>query len=161
MTTPPRAITMPHDRSMPAVRMIRVWPMANTPTTITCCSTSDRFSPLKKRADWVAKNRQVTANAIQGPSAPQGMGRLFVVDITDSGLKVESLRHRDGQRGGNWCPVVTNVDRASAGQTGVHPAASQQAAYLLPQHRSKPTLVSLLSTPVTALLAISVTPVST
>gem|GEM_PF-6763704 len=33
--------------------------------------------------------------------------------------------------------------------------------YLVPQHRSMPTLVSLLSTPVTALLAINVTPVST
>ena len=32
--------------------------------------------------------------------------------------------------------------------------------YLLPQHRSMPTLVSLLSTPLTALAEISVTPVS-
>ena len=32
--------------------------------------------------------------------------------------------------------------------------------YFLPQHKSKPTLVSLLSTPATALPAIKVTPVS-
>ena len=50
ITMLPSAITMPHDRSMPAVRMISVWPMAMTPTTITCCRISEKFSPLKKRS---------------------------------------------------------------------------------------------------------------
>ena len=43
ITMPPSAITMPQDRSMPAVRMISVWPIAITPTTITCCRISDKF----------------------------------------------------------------------------------------------------------------------
>ena len=58
--------------------------MASTPTTITCCNTSDRFSPLRNRSDWVEKNRQVTARASQGPRAPQGILRFCVVDITVS-----------------------------------------------------------------------------
>jgi hypothetical protein len=32
----PNAITVPTERSIPAVRMTSVWPIANTPTTITC-----------------------------------------------------------------------------------------------------------------------------
>ena len=47
---PPSAITVPHERSTPAVRMTSVWPIAITPTTITCCSTSDRLSPVRKRS---------------------------------------------------------------------------------------------------------------
>ncbi len=31
----------PTDRSMPAVRMISVWPIARAPTTATCCMISD------------------------------------------------------------------------------------------------------------------------
>ena len=36
ITMEPSAITMPHDRSMPAVRTISVCPMAITATTIVC-----------------------------------------------------------------------------------------------------------------------------
>ena len=68
ITMLPKAITMPHDRSMPAVRMISVWPIAITPTTITCCKISDRFSALKKRSVVIAKNAQAIANAMKGPS---------------------------------------------------------------------------------------------
>ena len=45
---------------MPAVRMISVCPMAITPTTITCCRISERFSPVRKRSVWVAKNAQAS-----------------------------------------------------------------------------------------------------
>jgi hypothetical protein len=43
ITTCPSAITVPTERSIPAVRITSVWPIASTPTTITCCITSDRF----------------------------------------------------------------------------------------------------------------------
>ena len=43
ITTCPSAITVPTERSIPAVRITSVWPIASTPTTITCCSTSERF----------------------------------------------------------------------------------------------------------------------
>ena len=36
INTDPNAITMPLDRSMPAVRIMMVWPMASVPTTTTC-----------------------------------------------------------------------------------------------------------------------------
>jgi hypothetical protein len=48
ITMLPSAITMPQDRSMPAVSTISVWPIAITPTTITCCRISERFSPVRK-----------------------------------------------------------------------------------------------------------------
>ncbi|MNS98731.1 hypothetical protein D3C72_1331060 [compost metagenome] len=73
MMIPPSAITMPHDRSMPAVRMISVWPMAITPTTITCCRISDRLPPVRKRSDCVAKKMQAPSRASHGPRAPHGM----------------------------------------------------------------------------------------
>ena len=44
ITMQPNAITVPHDRSMPAVRMISVWPMASVPTTITCWMISEKFA---------------------------------------------------------------------------------------------------------------------
>ena len=57
---------------MPAVRMISVWPMAMTPTTITCCRISEKFSPVKKRSVVVPKIAQATASAMKGPSWPMG-----------------------------------------------------------------------------------------
>ena len=36
-------ITAPTDRSMPAVRITSVWAMPSVPTTITCCTISDRL----------------------------------------------------------------------------------------------------------------------
>ena len=67
ITMPPSAITMPHDRSMPAVRMISVWPMAMTPTTMTCCRISEKFSPLRKRSLCVAKKTHASSSAMNGP----------------------------------------------------------------------------------------------
>ena len=51
MTILPRAITAPLERSMPAVRITSVWPMASVPTTMTCCTTSDRLLPVRNRSD--------------------------------------------------------------------------------------------------------------
>ena len=70
ITMPPSAITMPHDRSMPAVRMTSVWPMAMTPTTITCCRMSEKLPPVRKRSDCDAKKPQATSSAMNGPSVP-------------------------------------------------------------------------------------------
>jgi hypothetical protein len=39
----------PMDRSIPAVRMMIVWPTASAPTTATCWKISDRFAGSKKR----------------------------------------------------------------------------------------------------------------
>ena len=48
--TPDSAITMPLDRSMPVVRMTSVWPIASTPTTITCCRIREKLGPERNRA---------------------------------------------------------------------------------------------------------------
>src|SRR5262245_609187 len=67
MTIDPSAITIPQDRSMPAVRMTIVWPMAITPTTITCCRISEMFGPVRNRSVWNAKNTQARRSARIGP----------------------------------------------------------------------------------------------
>src|SRR5207247_3983635 len=42
-----RMAAAPTDKSMPAVRMIMVWPMARVASTATCWIISDRFVALK------------------------------------------------------------------------------------------------------------------
>jgi hypothetical protein len=39
---------------------------------MTCCNTNDRFSPVKNRSDWLAKNPLASSSAIHGPKAAQG-----------------------------------------------------------------------------------------
>ena len=68
ITIDPKAMTVPHDRSMPAVRMISVWPMASVPMTITCWMINEKFWPVRNRSDCVAKNAHTTTSAISGPS---------------------------------------------------------------------------------------------
>ncbi len=70
ITMLPSAITMPQDRSMPAVRITSVWPMAMTPTTINCCRISEKFAPLRNCGLWVENTRQAITSAISGPSVP-------------------------------------------------------------------------------------------
>ena len=43
MTIDEKTMIAPHDRSMPAVRMISVWPTASVPTTATCWVMSERL----------------------------------------------------------------------------------------------------------------------
>ena len=47
----------PTDRSMPAVRMIRVWPSASTAMTVTCASTRDRLAAERNRGVERARRR--------------------------------------------------------------------------------------------------------
>ena len=41
--------------------------MAMTPTTITCCRISEKFSPVRKRSVCVAKKTQASSRAMNGP----------------------------------------------------------------------------------------------
>src|SRR6185503_12580679 len=84
ITMPPSAITMPHDKSMPAVRITSVWPIAMTPTTITCCSTSDRLPPVRKRSLCEAKKAHAASSARNGPSVPSGGSRCFNTGLAPS-----------------------------------------------------------------------------
>jgi hypothetical protein len=67
MTMLPRAITAPLERSIPAVRMISVWPTARVPTTMTCCTISEKFRPLRNWSDWYEKKTTAIASATSGP----------------------------------------------------------------------------------------------
>ena len=73
ITMDPSAITIPQDRSMPAVRMITVCPMAMTPTTITCCRMSEKFCPVRKRSVCDAKNAHAASSARNGPNVAIGI----------------------------------------------------------------------------------------
>ena len=57
---------------MPAVRMISVWPIASTPTTITCCRISEKFWPVRKRSLCEAKKTHASSSAMNGPSVDTG-----------------------------------------------------------------------------------------
>ena len=68
ITTCPSAITVPTERSIPAVRITSVCPIASTPTTITCCITSDRFWASRKRSDLTEKKAIASTRAMSGPT---------------------------------------------------------------------------------------------
>ena len=53
---------------MPAVRITSVWPIASTPTTITCCRTSERFCACRNRSVLNEKNAIVSTSARSGPT---------------------------------------------------------------------------------------------
>ena len=65
--TPDSAITMPLDRSMPVVMMTRVWPIARTPTTITCCRIREKLGPERNRGLITAKKMLAISSAATGP----------------------------------------------------------------------------------------------
>ena len=68
MTSEDSTITAPIDRSIPAVRMISVWPTASDPMTAVCCSRIDRFSALKNRSLTIPKTMHANINTISGLS---------------------------------------------------------------------------------------------
>ena len=68
MITCPSAMTVPTERSMPAVRITSVCPIARTPTIITCCNTSEKFCAWKNRSVFSEKNAIVRTSAMSGPT---------------------------------------------------------------------------------------------
>src|SRR6185437_13363262 len=91
-------MTVPTERSIPAVRMMSVWPIASTPTTITCWSTSERLGPWRKRSLFNEKNAIVNSSARNGPTAGAARKRRI---------------HSSGDRTlGGWAEVCValNVD---------------------------------------------------
>jgi hypothetical protein len=67
------AMTRPQERSMPAVMMTSVWPMASVPSTITCWRISEKFGPARKRSDLIEK--KMTAMASARTEAPVEISR--------------------------------------------------------------------------------------
>ena len=80
ITIDPSAIAVPHERSMPAVRMISVWPIASVPITITCWRISEKFVGSRNWSDCVVKNAHANSRANSGPScatrSPETFGAL-------------------------------------------------------------------------------------
>ena len=136
ITIDPSAIAVPHDRSMPAVRMISVWPMASVPTTITCWMISEKFLGSRNWSDCVVKKMQASSRANSGPSCATPLARH---------LRHAALAGRvlGGAAGGRPAAcdlrsvadsrVVLSVRTGDGGRPGTGPAADRLApAVLLP-----------------------------
>src|SRR3977135_4197211 len=117
ITIIPNAITAPHDRSMPAVRMIRVCPIASTPTSTVCWRISERFGPWRNWSDCSEKKIIASARAPSGPEielratarpalSTRSSGPLLmsvVVPISKVAILIVKGRRRGGQaRPGAW-----------------------------------------------------------
>src|SRR5262245_5314538 len=76
MTIEPSAMTIPHERSIPAVSTTSVWPMAITPITTTCCRISEKFWPVRKRSLCEAKNAHASRRAATGPACAPSLTEL-------------------------------------------------------------------------------------
>src|SRR3954451_16575164 len=76
ITTEPSAMPAPFDRSMPAVRMTSVWPIASVPTSIVCWRTSERLPPVRKRSLFSVKKAPTRISATNGPSAEMPKRRV-------------------------------------------------------------------------------------
>ena len=62
-------MTAPMDRSIPAVRITRVWPTASEPPQATCCRRMDRFCGVKNRPFSRPKMTPARIKTISGLSA--------------------------------------------------------------------------------------------
>ncbi|MNN29102.1 hypothetical protein D3C81_1426920 [compost metagenome] len=146
MMTEPSAIAMPQDRSMPAVRMIRVWPMAMMPTTMTCCKIREKFWLLRKRSLCDAKKTQAASRAMTGPSLESGGRNVGMVERI-------CYPYSRGEKGDA---------QATARRQGRSPCRTWPPAWIyLPQQEFRPNAVSRLAMPACCLSLIRVTPVST
>src|SRR4051812_18207301 len=92
ITMLPSAITVPHDRSTPAVRIISVCPMAMTPSTMTCWRMSEKFSPVRKRSLRVAKNAHAAMRARRGPSVAS-VGRRLTARLLRAEAQLQAGLH--------------------------------------------------------------------
>src|SRR4029453_13669488 len=161
MTMLPNAITAPLDRSIPAVRMISVWPIARVPTTITCCTTSDRLLPVRNRDDWAVKKTTASSSAMTGPrgerasarEASDGAGSAGAASASPVGVTLAM----------GTSAVDTELALAGAGpRSGLavtRPDLTGIPAGCQPQQFSVPKAVSLESTPCCGLFGWRVTPV--
>src|SRR4051812_21577 len=114
MTIDDSAMTRPQDRSMPAVRMISVWPMASVPSTITCWSTSEKFGPVRKWLDFIEKKMTAISSA-----------------ATDAPVEIRRVRNAAPERGSS-----ARVPSASAtvSATSLAPAVGQAELHVLARH---------------------------
>src|SRR5690242_5040165 len=108
------AMTRPQDRSMPAVRMTSVWPMASVPSTITCWSTSEKFGPVRNRSDLREKKRTAISSA-----------------ATEAPVEISRARSAAPER-----PSATRVPSPSAtvSATCLAPAVRQAELHVLARH---------------------------
>src|SRR6218665_1040664 len=158
ITMLPSAITMPQDRSMPAVRITSVWPIAITATTMTCCRISEKFCADKKRSLCEAKKAQARISAMKGPSVASVTcgGRRKVIDGMWGWLRARVKRVHGApadaaQRAWpsrRWSPPC-RAGVAGATLTGAWRRRQSliRLFYFLPQHRLAPVFTSWLSTP--------------
>ena len=68
MTIDEKTMMAPHDRSMPAVRMISVWPIARVPTTAVCWAMTPRSVGVANFDVAILKMMTVIASTMAGLS---------------------------------------------------------------------------------------------
>jgi hypothetical protein len=67
ITTDEITITTPTERSMPAVRITKVWAMPSMPVIVTCVSTVERLRPVANRSkSTVTPSRSPSSKTTKG-----------------------------------------------------------------------------------------------
>ena len=91
----------PAERSMPAVRMISVWPRAIVAITVTCCSTRPRFAAERNRPLTIANAMIATTSTANGPRIGLACRTCWIRLSIDSDLFSSKPVGRSG-----WAVVV-------------------------------------------------------
>src|SRR6266516_2398576 len=133
----PNAMTAPADRSIPAVRMTSVCPMARVPTTMTCWTMREKLPPVKNRSDLMLKNRQASTSAPSGPSVLRANTRLSTlqtpVRVASASAVVAALIERLPVSRARP-PACRLVGRPSHRRRGSPPAVVQAELHILRVH---------------------------
>src|SRR5919108_2543834 len=133
----PKAITVPHERSIPAVRMTNVCPIASTPTTITCWSTSERFWPWRKLSDLTVKKAMASSSATNGPIVGVASTRPGTRTAASRAVTTRSIRQSRtrpgrqrrpglGERGVGLAPAVLEAVGDTLGRDAGPPLERDQ-----------------------------------
>src|SRR5215218_3330074 len=126
--------------------MTSVWPIARTPTTITCCRINERFCASRKRSLFSEKNAIVKTSATNGPTTGAVAIRRRTLSAEGPAVAVVSV-------------VAIGSRRRRPGRRTT-PRSLLREGSLYPQQFARPYLTFLEATPLTALAAIRLTPVS-
>ncbi len=69
MITETKTVMAPTERSMPAVRMMMVCPIASVPTTVTCWMIRLMLNGCRNRSDMKLNATSMTTRKMSGPRA--------------------------------------------------------------------------------------------
>ena len=104
-------------RSMPAVRMISVWPRASVPITTDCWTISEKLSTLRNVSVATEKKIITTSRAAVGPSTGLRANALRIwsprlVCLVSGALVVAVIIIPSSSGHPRWCPWRSGPGRA-------------------------------------------------